>query len=238
LDPRWNWPRFRDNEWYRYRGQVISTLAGDDPSATQASVEVQKAATEQLIGAIDALFRGDLLEAASKSFDMLRVYKAALEVSSDDPWLHFQVGSFVGNHLDPDEGVLECRIAAQLEPEWELPQVEIGIIYLRAGRNEEARAHLEELTEQRTDNSWHLLYNLAEARRRCGDHSGALAAYEQGIALNPNHALMLDRAAHCSFISGDSAKGRRLAKKAHLLGSNETFSDWRAGRYRKTRRKD
>ena len=186
-----------------------------------------------MVGSIDALFRGDLLESASRTFQMLKIWKASLEISPGDPWIHFSVGAFIGNHLDPDEGIRECWIAAQLEPEWELPQVEIGIINMKAGRNEEGRSHLEQVANQRTDHSWHLLYNLAEARRRCGDPDAALEAYERGITLNQNHPLMLDRAAHCAFLTGDIVKGRRLAKIAHALGSSETYSDWKAKRYRK-----
>ena len=43
-----------------------------------------------------------------------------------------------------DEGIEECWIAARLDDDWELPRVEVGIILLNAGRNQEALEHLED----------------------------------------------------------------------------------------------
>ena len=147
------------------------------------------------------------------------------------------MGSLAGKFGNIEEGVRECWVAAKLQPGWELPLVEIGIIYLNANRSEEARAHLEELAEGREDASWHLLYNLGEARRRCGETSQALDAFTRGLELNPTHPPMLDSAADCAFLVGKGALARRLMKQANWLGSSQTYLKWEQKKYRKQQRR-
>lgn len=219
----------------QYLRQGGSDLVGPGPEQSELVAAINKTAIRQTIRFIDALYRDEPVEALDAVSKWHEIQKAALQTAPGDAVLHFNVGSMIGYHWDPDEGIKECWIASKLVPEWELPLVEIGIIYLRFGRIEEARTHLETVARTRTDVTWHLLFNLAEARRRCGDPLAALEAYEEGIALNPNHPLMIDRAAHCAFLTGNGTKGRRFVKKAHLLGSNETYAEWKAGRYRKSR---
>ena len=141
-----------------------------------------------------------------------------------------------GKWIDVDEGIQECWIASKLEPGWELPLVEIGIIYLNARRNEEARDHLEGLVSRLEDLSWHLAVNLGIARRRCGDTAGTLAALDVVIAEDLLHAQALDEAAYCAFLLRNHTKGARYAKRANLLGVSRAFDAWSRKEFRRPKR--
>ena len=163
--------------------------------------------------------------------------RRAVELQPENASYHFELGGTLGLNGEVEDGIIECRIAANLAPEWEPPQVEIGIILLNAGRNEEAREHLENVARGKKRPSAHLSFNLGAARERCGDPAGALEMLERVIRINREHvALALDRAARCAFLIGESNKGRRFAKRANELGQSDTYRDWQSGKYRAARR--
>ena len=162
--------------------------------------------------------------------------RRAVELQPKDAKLHFELGGMLGLNGEAEDGIMECRIAAKLAPEWELPQVEIGIILLNADRNEEAREHLEKVARGKKRPSAHLAFNLGVSRERCGDPAGALEMLERVIRINREHALAIDHAAYCAFLTGDATKGRRLAKRADELGQSDTYREWQAGKYRAARR--
>lgn len=161
--------------------------------------------------------------------------RRAVELQRENADYHFELGATLGMAGEVEDGILECEIAAKLKPEWELPQVEVGIILLNAGRNREALEHLEKAARGKKRPSAHLSFNLGVARERCGDYEGALAMLERVARINKEHALAIDRAAHCAFQTGDAKKGRRLAKRAHQLRQSDTYNEWRAGEYRAKR---
>ena len=217
-------------------------LAGGSFEVVGPSVERQRS-TKEAFGALHAL-SAELIDAQAnrdlpRMFATIRkrrqVLEAVLATNPGDAWLHMQFGSLEGKYGDVRRGIQECWNAAMLEPGWELPLVEIGIIYLNRGESAKARDHLEQVAAQRDSHSWHLLYNLGVARYRCDDIGGAFGALEQGITLNPFHKEMLDLAAHCAFLTRDHVTGRRLAKRARLLGTSETYEKWQRGGYRKRR---
>ena len=107
---------------------------------------------------------------------------------------------------------------------------------MNAGRNQEAREHLEDMARGKKRPSAHLAFNLGVSRERCGDPAGALEMLERVIRINKEHALAIDRAAYCAFLTGDAKKGARLAKRADALGQSDTYREWIAGKYRAARR--
>ena len=159
--------------------------------------------------------------------------RRAVELQRENAEYHFHLGATLGMAGQVEEGLQECWIAASLDPAWELARVEVGIILLNAGREQEARDHLESVARSQSDLSAHLAFNLGMARFRCGEVEGALSALSRAVEVKPDHALALDVAAHCAFLVGDGKKGRRLAKRANVLGQSETYRDWQEGKYRK-----
>ena len=158
----------------------------------------------------------------------------AVELQPENAEYHFHLGATLGMAGDIEAGIQECWIASQLAPDYELPLVEVGIILLNAGRNEEAHKHLENVAMGRDTLSAHLAFNLGIARMRVGDPSRALIALEQTIAEVPDNALALDAAAHCAFLIGHKVRGRSLAKEASRLGEYDTYRAWLNGEYRTT----
>ena len=161
--------------------------------------------------------------------------RRAVELQPENALSHFELGATLGTAGEVSEGIQECWIADGLDPSWELPRVEVGIILLNAGRSPEALVHLEEMAQTQENLSVHLSFNLGVARSRCGEYGRALEALLRVVELQADHALGLDLAAHCAFIVGDGKTGRRLAKKANDLGRSETYVEWRKGKYRRER---
>jgi len=143
-----------------------------------------------------------------------------------------KVGERSGDNNMVEEGLLECRIAAQLAPVWDMPRVEVGIILINTKRHEEALKELENAAQLFDELSPHLAFNLGFARMTCNDPAGALEMFERVLDAEPGYGLALDNAAHCYFLTGNQVRGRELAKRAHNLGVSETYQAWRAGKYR------
>ena len=162
--------------------------------------------------------------------------RRAVELQPENAFYRFHLGAALGIVGEVDEGIGECFIAVELEPEWELPKVEVGIILLNDGRYEDARVHLEKVAKGESELSPHLGFNLGTARSRCGAFEKALLTFEEVLRLQPEHALAANEAAHCAFTTGDQKKGLRLAKLANSLGASETYRKWEEGRYRKRKR--
>jgi len=162
--------------------------------------------------------------------------RRAVQLQPENAAYHFFLGGVLGEAGHVEEAISECWISARLDTCWDRPKVEIGIILMNAGRNNEALDHLEASRQVLGEMTPHLAFNLAVARTRCDNAVGALELLDHVIAEEPDHALALDCAAHCSFATGDLKRGRNLAKKAHRLGASGTYLAWRARLHRKGRR--
>ena len=162
--------------------------------------------------------------------------RRAVELQPENAMYHFLLGATLGKVGDAEEALQECWIADSLNPDDELPRVEVGIILMNAGRCKEARDHLEDVALGQGEPSAHLSFNLGVARFKCEAYHEALDALETSLSLRGDYGLALDIAAQCAFEIGDSKKGRRLAKKARQHGETEAFNRWKAGVYRRTRR--
>jgi len=161
----------------------------------------------------------------------LRHIRRAVELQPENALYHFELGATLGTAGEVSEGIQECRLASGLDPSWELPRVEVGIILLNAGRNAEALEHLEQMADGQEQISAHFGFSLGMARYRCGEYALALEALLKVVELQSDHALALDVAAHCAFLVGEAKTGRRVAKRAFELGRTETYFDWRKGKY-------
>ena len=162
--------------------------------------------------------------------------RRAVELQPENSMYHFLLGTALASVGDTEDALQECRIANSLDPNDELPRVEVGIILMNAGRDQEARDHLEELALGQDDLSAHLSFNLGMARFRCRAYREALEALEVSLRLRPDYGMALDAASQCAFEIGDAAKGRELAKKALRHGETEAYEKWRSKEYRRYRR--
>ncbi len=131
------------------------------------------------------------------------------ELVPDHDTAHFELGAVYWQAGFIEDGITECRIAVALKPDWELPQVEIGIIFLNAKRFEEARSHLEAVYAAAKAPTSHLKFNLGSAKWRCGFFAEGLSLFEEVLSDEAcgSYPHALDQAAHCAFMVGDDVRG-------------------------------
>lgn len=149
------------------------------------------------------------------------------------PNAHAQLGSFLGmagkwlGRRDLiDEGILECKIAANLLPDWDNPAVEPGIILINIGEYEEALQELMRAKESLPEETPHLMVNMGYALMMLSKHQEALESFETALSASPNYAIALLHAANCAFALGDRRKGIRYAKKARRFGEPAAYKEW------------
>lgn len=206
-DPTRHTPVLDGKPWIRLKGNAAFSARNRMMQAIQASTE------------------GDFDSAITH-------LRRAVELQPQSAEYHFHLGANLGNKGFTKEGIRECWIAAKLDPKWDTPLVEVGIILINSGQNQAALEHLEAAVKILPEMTTHMAANLGYARMRCNDPKGALVMFESVIKDKPDNGLVLDCAAHCYFLVGDAEKGRAFAKKAYQLGFADTYKDWRAGKYR------
>ena len=155
-----------------------------------------------------------------------------------NPLAHFQLGSLLGDlgiqFADRkliDEGILECKIAAGLQPDWDAPAVEPGSILVNFGEREAALRELEQAEHNLPEPTPHLRFVKGYVLMTLELYPEALACLEAVIEERPDFAPAYDLAAHSAFQSGDKAKGLRYAKEARMRGMYAEHRAWGSGAY-------
>ena len=161
-----------------------------------------------------------------------------------NPNAHSELGSYlgmIGKHLRDrdliDEGITECKIAAGLLPNWDLPLVEPGIILANYGAYEESLAELERAAELLPEPTPHLQYATGYTLMMLSRYDAALAQFEAVIAVRPDYALAHLDAATCAFALGNTQLGIRYAKTARRLGEPAAYNAWQQRRKARKQRK-
>ena len=155
-----------------------------------------------------------------------------------NPLAHFQLGSFLGDlgiqfadGILIDEGILECKIAAGLQPDWDAPAVEPGSILVNIGEREAALRELGQAERNLPGPTPHLRFVKGYVLMTLELYSEALACLEAVIEERPDFAPAYDLAAHSAFQSGDKTKGLRYAKDARMRGIYSEHRAWGSGAY-------
>ena len=220
--------------------QDISDVSGGITEADQRINEALKR---------DTSAHGDFSITPRVDDDYLKLYLAKLQSSIDvrrslagrfpqSPTAHYQLGSFLGkmgkqfgNRGLIDEGIVECKIAAGLLPDWDAPAVEPGIILVNIGESAVALRELEraEITLPRP--TPHLRFVKGYVLIILERFSEGLECLEAVIEERPDFAPAYQHAAHCAFKSGDRTKGLRYVKEARMLGIPAEHWAWGAGVY-------
>ena len=199
-----------------------------EPGTTvlRVSGDAQFSASNRLIQYEAAVAAGD--------YDTALVHiRRAVKLQPENAMYHFLLGATLGQVGEVEEGIQECWIADTLNPDDELPKVEVGIILLNANRDPEARQHLEDMARDKDQMSAHLAFNLGVASFRCESYAEAMEALDISISQRDDYGPALDMAAQCAFAIGEVKKARDLAKRAKRHGYTEAYDNWRAGLYRK-----
>ena len=222
----------------RLMEEVVHSLQGDQTrmslddlkgkTVIRVKGDAEFSARNRIIQAMQARAEGD-------NDTAIIHFRRAVELQPMNTEYHFQLGATLGQIGQVEEGIQECWIASQLEPKWDLPRVEVGIILVNSGRHKEGLKQLEETATVLGEIGWHLAFSLGYARMKCDNPAGALEMFDKVLNDKPDHALALDCAAHCCFLTGDDKRGRELAKQALQLGASDTYRGWRAGKYKKVK---
>lgn len=175
-----------------------------------------------------AIHRGVQAEAALSVDDLdgaLEHLRAAVQHDPRSPVVHFKLGAALGmqglRHRDAammDEGVLECRLAYQLDPDFGNARNEIGIILSNMRRHEEAEVAFAEAEPYFGSHAHHWFTRGANllALHRLED---AREAFQKAIELTKDgaHVEAMARLAAVLLKLGDHGKARRLGRKVHHL---------------------
>lgn len=192
----------------------------------------------------DASFKANNREAQSHAAELvgdlpraISEMRRAVQLEPAKALWHFKLGALLGQAGNVDEGIAECRIAAAIEPTWELPAVEVGIIFLNARRPREALEALIDARRQHPQPSAHLLYHLGLAHFDVGDVDGALACFRGALEQKPDDPLCMNMTAEALFASAEhltgderrrtNEEGLRFAKAAALRGVSRALDRWR-----------
>jgi tetratricopeptide (TPR) repeat protein len=157
--------------------------------------------------------------------------REAVRLNPSQPYLHFAFGCALWQTGDADAGIVELEIAAQMQPSWDRPHAEVGIVLCNLERYDAAVARLEAGVVRVTTPSWWLTMILARAHELGGNASEAIKHYEQVTVLKPDQGEVLDRLAHLYFNAGDKVAGADRCKRANAFGFSTVHHAWRSGYY-------
>ncbi len=155
-----------------------------------------------------------------------------------NPLAHLQLGSFLGDlgiefgdSRLIDEGILECRIAAGLQPDWDAPAVQPASILVNFGEREAALRELEQAERNLPEPTPHLRLVKGYVLMTLELYPEALECLEAVIEERPDFAPAYDLASHSAFQFGDNTKGLRYAKGARMRGIYAEHRAWGSGEY-------
>ena len=168
------------------------------------------------------------LQIQGKMHEALAEVAKAAELDPLDPANHFTLGSVKGgigarngNTALVEEGLEECWLAAELDPNWILPWTEIGWILAMAGRQKEAVEHLRSVDPERGPLDSYYYQAKAFALRQSGMFEESLQTSELALRLNPDDPPAVVFTAVTGLLAGDKAKSNLYSKMARHMGFAE-----------------
>ncbi|BDG02813.1 tetratricopeptide repeat protein [Anaeromyxobacter oryzae] len=177
---------------------------------------------------------------AQHSGDLVTWVAAArrlVKLHPEVPKYHLWLGDALAQSGAHAEALFECHVADQLAGGWIIAAAEVGIVHLRAGRNEEALSVLARVaetyvaTEPDPKLAAHVLYHQGEALLRLGRPRDAVPVLTTAFERYPENAATAERLAHALLLTGDRTNGREVAKRAAHLGMPQVLKDLEDGRY-------
>ena len=157
------------------------------------------------------------------------VEKAA-RLDPNDPANHFSlasglagIGNMMGDESMMSRALDECWIAVRLAPDWILPWTEIGWIHVLGGRHREARDHLLSVRDDCGPLDLRYYQALGMACLALDEPDEAFAAFESGLALDPNDKGALIGAVLAASAVGDAKKRRKYSKRLKHIGVDDSI---------------
>lgn len=217
--------------------QDYSDIAPEDPDPSYPIARSEMRA--HLKSAQTSLNNLDISGVRDMMLGGIEVRRSLTRRFPDSAQVHVDLGSFlgmVGKNLGErrfiDEGILECKIAAGLQPNWDNPAVEVGIILTNVGDYHGALNELAKARETLPSETPHLRFALGYPLMMLERFDEALEHFEAAIKARPDFASTYTHAARCAFELGDKRKGLEYAKSARMLGEAEEYIKWQDGKYK------
>ena len=256
-DPDWRWNLLTATRFWDPAFEEVAMLHAGQRSASGLAQDISDVTgvfTEENRHIIEVLKQGltrhaDFTKASRVDDEDPRSRLAELQGRIDqrrrlaeyfpgNPLAHFQLGSFLGDlgiqfadRTLIDEGILECKIAAGLQPDWDAPAVEPASILVNFGEREAALRELEQAERNLPAPTAQLRFVKGYVLMTLELYSEGLACLEAAIEERPEFAPAYDLAAHSAFQSGDKTKGLRYAKEARMRGIYTEHRAWGSGAY-------
>ena len=140
----------------------------------------------------DRIVQGDFPSPTKLMETGIATRRALVRDSPLSPEAHYQLGSFLGlagkNLMKRDlidEGITECKIASALQPNWDAPTVEPGIILANIGEFEEALHELKDAESSLQASTPHLRHAKGYVLMELSRFSEALVLFESVMDERP-----------------------------------------------------
>ena len=147
------------------------------------------------------------------------------------------VGSRIGDRELVNEGIMECKVAVGMEPRWDAPAVEPGIILCNLEDWDGALRELAKAADSLPRTTPHLWNVRGYALMNAGFLEESLVDYRAVFEARPDFATAWGYAAHCAFSLGNGTEGLKYAKTARTQGDPSVYDAWENGAYRPRRKK-
>ena len=156
------------------------------------------------------------------------VEKAA-RLDPNDPVNHYTLASVLSDraYRTGDESMMnramdEGWLAFRLDPTRILTWTEIGWMHILSGRHREARDHLLNVRDDCGPLDTNYYQALGIAYQELGEQDEALAAFESGLALEPNYKWALVGAFQTASALGDEKRRRKYTKALKHIGVDDS----------------
>ncbi len=163
-------------------------------------------------------------------FEALGHHQRLVHQDPESEMYRFWLGCSLAAVGRPDEGIIECRIACSLKPDWSLPATEVAIILGNAGRYEDALESIK-LTAEQYEVDGHMAYAYGYILLRLDRLSEAAQWFRRVLDENDAHPEALANLAHCLLLTGERREGRKFAKLAFHAGERQVLEALNAGHY-------
>lgn len=186
------------------------------------------------VKAMNRVLQAEVAASAGELDTAIEHLRHAAKHSPRDPAVHFrlgahlgQVGKGVGRADIMEEGVLECRIAVQLDPEFGNARNEIAVILSNLGNYEEAEAAYAEAEPFHGSHAHHW-YGRGLNYLALKKYQAAASSFKQAIALSKDgdHTHAKFWLAATLMAVGDTKAAKELGKKVHHLTGENPTEDW------------
>lgn len=176
-------------------------LSDEEKAAMMKQAEQQKKRKE-LEGEIKAVFQeGIQLSEAGNHDQAIAAFQKALEMAPDEPVIFAAIAKAQYDMGQNDEALASYEKAIGFDAYNPDLFMNRGVVLNALGRVEEARESFKKSAELNPANAGQTYYNLGATLVNSGDTSGAVEAFRQSIASDPNYAEAYYQLGIC--LSGD-----------------------------------